>query len=183
MKRSQDMPSKGKLIGNKNNLVECMSSVDELSVNAELRQIENLRSEILIQRPIAPPEYIWEKINVTRKLDSSVIQLKRSRFSTLIKIAASIPFFLMGWLIWSNYSMQTKLEEVLQVNRLLESQLMQDEIPTFRQTQLLLKIRLIELELKEVKTVSQKLALLQEREKIMQVMVYKKQGKNYEYSI
>lgn len=149
----------------------------------EITQIDALRNAILKDKLISPPEHVWERIVVTQAAKPSMISSIFSWRKSFIKLAASVCVVSISWLLWNNHALKTELDEVLQVNRLLEGQLMKTNMPTFQQTQLLSEIRIIELALSEAMTTKEKIVLLKKREKLMQTMVYKKQGQRYEYSI
>ena len=135
---------------------------------------------------IEAPKEAWQNIAVRRENIKVVKLEQRARFSPFrwpVGVAASAFFLSVSWLMWSNHQLQTQLEQVLAVNQTLEIQLMQGSTPTFYQTQLLSKIRWIELQLAEANTPKEKILLLKQRQKIMAEMVEHKQGKSYEYSI
>ena len=97
--------------------------------------------------------------------------------------AASLIMVTAVGLLWSNYSLQHQLEQVLLVNQTIENQLVQDSMPTFHQAQLLSKIRVIDLQLINATTAKEKLKILKQRQKLMAEMVKNSKGKEYEYSI
>ncbi len=99
-------------------------------------------------------------------------------------MAASTLFAGFSWLIFNNYQLQNQLEYVLQVNQSLELQLIQNSMPTFRQAQLLNKVRKLEIQLMEATTTAEKLNLLKIRQSLIGDMVKLQQkGKKYEFSI
>lgn len=149
----------------------------------EKLQVDALRTAVLNENLISPPEHIWERITITQASLDSVTRSKISWQKSIIKLAASVFFVSISWLMWNNHALKAEMNEVLQVNRLLEKQLMESSMPTFRQTQLLFEVRQIEIALSEAETTKEKLILLKEREKLMQAMIFKKQGHRYEYSI
>jgi hypothetical protein len=145
--------------------------------------IQKLREEHCDEPLTIPPESVWMQIKSTRTDNVSKIKRTKYQIGYVSRIAASVFFISVGWLVWSNYQLKAELNDALQVNRMLEIQLTQENTATFQQTQLLSEIRLIELRLGEAKTLHEKLSLLREREKVMQVMVFTIKGESYEYSI
>jgi len=98
-------------------------------------------------------------------------------------LAASIVFAGFGWLVVNNYQLQSQLELVLQVNQNLELQLFENKLPSYRQTQLLNEVRLLESRLMNASSTKEKLTLLKRRQKLIADMVKSQQGNQYEFSI
>jgi hypothetical protein len=129
---------------------------------------------------IRPPQEAWETIKTRLPTPKKeVSHFKRYVFSS----AASLFLVAVGWLVWSNYSLQKQLEGVLLVNQTIENQLVQDSMPTFHQAQLLSKIRVIDVKLINASTAKEKLKILKQRQKLMAEMVRNSKGKEHEYSI
>ena len=148
--------------------------------------LSQLYQDAHIQPTINPPEEVWLKICATRnnnRSNENKQQTKKSQWQWLIGLAASTLFFTVTWLAWNNYQLQFQLEQVLLVNQGLEIQLIQNQVPSYRQAQLLLEVRKIELNLSNSKSKKEKLALLKQRYSLMSEMVKENQGNKYEYSI
>lgn len=148
--------------------------------------LSQLYQDAHTQPMINPPEEVWLKIAATRnnnRLNKNQQPTKKSRWPWLIGLAASTLFFTVTWLAWNNYQLQFQLEQVLLVNQGLELQLTQNQAPSYRQAQLLLEVRKVELNLSHNKSKKEKLALLKQRHALMSEMVKENQGATYEYSI
>lgn len=167
--------------------------IANLLTNAELLHIErcsqcqNDREKLLSLKQSAnhielltPDKEVWQVIK-SQHLDKTKHSSKLKQF--IYASVASLFFVSVGWLVWNNYSLQQELEQVLLVNQSLEGQLIQVNTPTYHQTQLLSKLRFIDLQLMEAITTAEKLSLLQQRKKLMEEMVVDSQRDNYEYSI
>jgi len=129
---------------------------------------------------IQPPVMAWTNIKSRQTVNNKKVgKFKHFIYAT----AASVFCISIAWLMWSNYSLQQQLQRVLLVNQSLESQLVQESIPTFQQTQLLSKIHLIDLKLMKAMTTEEKLLILNERQQLMAEMVNYSQGNDYDYSI
>ena len=130
---------------------------------------------------IVPPEVVWQKLQKSTVITNKI---KRPLWQKITVMAASTLFAGFSWLIFNNYQLQNQLEYVLQVNQSLELQLIQNSMPTFRQAQLLNKVRKLEIQLMEATTTAEKLNLLKIRQSLIGDMVKLQQkGKKYEFSI
>jgi len=146
----------------------------------ELFKLTALKQSAESLQLLQPPQHI-EFAVVDRVIKSK--RNKRKAPYILIATAASMFCVAVGWLVWNNFYLQYKLEQVLLVNQQLESQLMQSSSPIYNQIELLVRVRQIELKIREAETSSEKIGLLQERKKIMTEMVENTKGQDYEYSI
>lgn len=145
----------------------------------EQNQLKQLR-ELALNKPLEiPPDEIWNKIKSTRNSKNTLVQKPKY----FLKVAASVLFVSLIYLVFDNHRLKTQLEESLQVNSALENQLMNTKLLTIKQANSLARVRTIEIELKQAKTTQQKLSLLQKRIEVMRMIVVKSQGEKYEYSI
>ena len=149
---------------------------------------EKAKVELEIANQLTPPEDIWSEI--TKQLSDNNVDTKSFQQKQLLKkgmwamaTAASLIMITSVGLLWSNYSLQNQLEQVLLVNQTIENQLVQESMPTFHQAQLLSKIRSIDLQLITASTAKEKLKILKQRQQLMAEMVRNSKGKEYEYSI
>jgi len=161
-------------------------NIDEKEVENYLCKQAKIELELVNQ--LLPPPIIWQEIeNEITVLESKecvkTLDANKSPAIWALSMVASVSLVCMSWLMWSNYSLQQQLEQVLFVNQTLEIQLVQGSIPTFHQTQLLSKIHLIDLQLMKAITAENKLSILQQRQKLMAEMVKTSKGNDYEYSI
>ena len=171
---------------NSDRLIESLTEVELMHINS-CSQCESERAKLIALKLSAnqmeiihPPKETWLALqNKLPNKQEKVSHFKRYVFSS----AASLFFVAVGWLVWSNYSLQKQLEQVLLVNQTIESQLVQESMPTFHQAQLLSKIRVIDLQLINATTSKEKLKILKQRHKLMAEMVRNSKGKEYEYSI
>jgi hypothetical protein len=170
-----------------NRLAEPLTSAEQEHLKSceqctfEQEAINQLKCSVEEIKLLHPPESDWLAI---QQRMAKKKQVKRTSFMQFfISAAASFFFIAVGWLTWNNYQLQGQLEQVLHVNQTLELQLMQNGTPTFHQTQLLSKIRLIDLQLVDTATPAEKISLLKQRQKFMAEMVINKNGKHHEYSI
>ena len=139
------------------------------------------------QSLLTPPDDVWQKIVERQQVSNKVIKLKpRKQFSIYqwsAGVAAAGLLFSMSWLVWNNYQLQNQFQQVMRVNQELELQLVQNNNPTFYQTQLLSKIHQIDLQLMQATSATEKLSLLNKRKEIMAKMNKAKQGGRDEFSI
>ena len=149
---------------------------------------EKAKVELEIANQLTPPEDIWSEI--IKQLSDNNVDTKSFQQKQLLKkgmwgmaTAASLIMITSVGLLWSNYSLQNQLEQVLLVNQTIENQLVQESMPTFHQAQLLSKIRSIDLQLITASTAKEKLKILKQRQQLMAEMVRNSKGKEYEYSI
>jgi len=176
--RTKDKYTEAELL----HLQQCSQCMEDIN---SLEQLQQSAREIQV---IVPDEMNWQAIKqrtANTEQVNSLSSLKKKRpffFQQIMGIAASTFLVALGWLAWSNYQLQNQLEQVLIVNQSLERQLIQDEIPTFRQAKLLNKVRLIEEDLIYVQSQKEKLRLLKERQKLVAQMV-RYQGEEDEISI
>jgi len=129
---------------------------------------------------INPPDLVWQKIQYSM---ANKHQPQKTVWRQLSVLAASIVFAGFGWLVVNNYQLQSQLELVLQVNQNLELQLFENKLPSYRQTQLLNEVRLLESRLMNASSTKEKLTLLKRRQKLIADMVKSQQGNQYEFSI
>ncbi|MDG1751594.1 MAG: hypothetical protein P8I03_08035 [Thalassotalea sp.] len=155
---------------------------------AETYLFEEAKAELEMVNQLTPPEEIWGEI--TKQISKSNVETKYFQQKHILKkgiwamaTAASLIMITAVGLLWSNYSLQHQLEQVLLVNQTIENQLVQDSMPTFHQAQLLSKIRDIDLQLINASTAKEKLKILKQRQQLMAEMVRNSKGKEYEYSI
>lgn len=134
---------------------------------------------------MTPPTQVWQGL----KANLPKVNKRNTNAKTFAtSLAASLFLTATCWLMWSNYTLQNQLEQVLIVPSAVEMQLVNNDILTFQQTQLLSRIHLLDLQLMKMTTLQNKLALLQQRKKLITQMREtnrraKQQGKGYEYSI
>jgi hypothetical protein len=171
---------------NSDRLIESLSEIELLHIES-CTQCKTERQKLIALKAsanqidlIQPPIIAWN--NIAPTLTVKINKTNRIR-KILISTAASVFMVSISWLMWSNYSLQHQLEQVLLINKTIENQLVQDRMPTFHQTQLLSKIRLIDLQLINATTSKEKLNILKHRQKLMTEMVSNSKGKEYEYSI
>jgi hypothetical protein len=151
--------------------------------DTEIKMLNALRSDYSEQPYTVPPEGVWEKIKETnwKVQDKSVFE--KYKLERFFKIAASVCIFSAAGMMWTNHQLKNELNNALKENRILEEQLAQRGMPTYRQSQLLSQVRIIELKLGEAKSSSEKISLLRKRQNVMKRMVNNIKGDNYEYSI
>jgi len=176
--RTKDKYTEAELL----HLQQCSQCIEDVNL---LEQLQLSAKEIQV---IVPDEINWQAIK-QRTINTEQVNVQSNSkskrpyfFQQIMAIAASTFLIAVGWLAWSNYQLQNQLEQVLLVNQSLERQLIQDEIPTFRQAKLLNKVRLIEEDLIYVQSQKEKLRLLKERQKLVAQMV-RYQGEEDEISI
>lgn len=172
---------------NDNQFPNKADSIDENAL-AESSLFEAAKVELDEVNQLTPPEDIWHEL--AKEISTNDAQIIPFLQKNNVKkgiwamaTAASLFMASFGWLMWSNYSLQQQLVEVLLINQTLESQLVQDATPTFYQAQLLSKVRIVELALMSATSSKEKLSLLKKRQNLITEMVKNSQGKDYEYSI
>lgn len=146
----------------------------------EHEKLRSLKISAEHYQVMTPPTQVWQglKANLPK-----VNKRKASAKTFATSLAASLFLTATAWLMWSNYTLQQQLEQVLIVPSAVELQLVNNNIPTFQQTQLLSRIHLLDLQLMKTTAPQNKLALLQQRKRLIRQMLKTKQGKSYEYSI
>jgi len=98
---------------------------------------------------MTPPPEAWQ--NLAMVLPQS--QSKTNRFKQFIYAsAASIFMVSIGWLMWSNYSLQQQFEAVLSANKLLETQLLVESIGRKNNIEIYSQVLSIEEELSSATT-------------------------------
>jgi len=176
--RTKDKYTEAELL----HLQQCSQCMEDIN---SLEELQHSAKDI---RVLVPDEMNWQAIkqrttNAEQDKGGANTKSKRPYFiQQMMGIAASTFLVAVGWLAWSNYQLQNQLEQVLMVNQSLERQLIQDEVPSFRQAKLLNKVRLIEEDLIYVQSQKEKLKLLKERQKLVAQMV-RYQGEEDEISI
>lgn len=129
---------------------------------------------------VAPPSAAWENIQV--KLPSKPQQSnKLMRF--VYASAASIFMISLGWLMWSNYSLQQQMEEILLVNMILEDKINIEQNFTFQQARLVESLQELDMALYQATTTKEKLAVLQKRRQLIQQHLSREVKDEHEFSI
>jgi len=143
----------------------------------DVKSIEQLTSAGQVMPTLIPDELNWQVIQqrtLKREQKPVTPATKKNRlfiYTKLMAIAASTFFIAVGWLVWSNYQLQSQLEQVLLVNQSLELQLFENSAPSFHQANVLNEVRNIELQLINEKSNKRKLALLTARKQLIQEIV------------
>ena len=143
----------------------------------DIKLLEQLKASANVMPVIIPEASNWQAIRrhtIDKKSVAIPRKIKRARpyfFQQFIGIAASTFFIAVGWLVWSNYQLQSQLEQVLMVNQSLELQLFDNATPTFHQAGVLNKVRNIELKLSQSTNAEEKLILLNKRKLLIQEIV------------
>ena len=131
-------------------------------------------------RTMQPPSDVWLALNKQLpKNKHKASQLKQF----ILASAASLFFVAVGWLVWSNYSLQNQLQEILLVNMMLEDKVNISQQVTFQQATLVARLRELDHELFQAHSTEQKLKILQKRRALIQQHLVEPQGKNDEFSI
>jgi hypothetical protein len=133
---------------------------------------------------MTPPPQSWQKIKSTMQDKPAQPKFEKpSPWQNITAIAATLMLTAFGYLMWSNYQLQGQLKQVLQVNQALELQLDQNNMPGFRQAQLLLQVKGLEQALDQAQNPSDKLRLLQQRQQLIADMIEAQKGEQHEFSI
>lgn len=133
---------------------------------------------------IEPPEQVWQRLrqrpnyNINHKRRSAK-PIKQS----LLSVAASMFFVAVGWLAWSNYSLQNQLEDVLLVNMMLESEISFGSNISYQQATLIDALRKLDLDLYNAKNNQEKLTVLKKRREMILQHLSAPKGDNNEFSI
>ncbi|MCO4822740.1 MAG: hypothetical protein KC469_11780 [Flavobacteriaceae bacterium] len=171
---------------NSDRLIESLTEVELMHINnctqcaMERQKLVALKisaNQINVEKP---PNLAWENIAKSLPVDKK----KNNRIKEIV-YACAASFFMVsvGWLMWSNYQLQGKLEQVLFANQHLELQLKHEQHPSFYQAKLLSQINQLEHKLIKAQNEKEKLSLLNTRYKLMKKMVDNQKGINREYSI
>jgi len=128
-----------------------------------------------------PPMSDW--LAIKARIEKKKKRNQTSIGQVLFGVAASTFFLAAGWLLWSNYHLQSQLEQVILANQYLELELEQEQSPTFRQATLLTEISGVEYKLYHSKSEKEKLMLLKAREKLMKKIVEQQKEAHHEFSI
>lgn len=171
---------------NSDRLIESLTEVELMHINnctqcaSERKKLMALKVSANQLDVIHPPQEAWETIKARLPIQKKAVShFKRYVFSS----AASLFFVAVGWLVWSNYSLQHQLQEVLLVNMMLEDKVNMNQQVTFQQATLVEALRKLDSELYQAHSTKQKLMLLQKRRELIQQHLAKPQGNNDEFSI
>lgn len=129
---------------------------------------------------VVPPVAAWE--NIQNKLPVPTPQsnpLMRFVYAS----AASVFMMAVGWLMWSNYTLQQQMEEILLVNMILEDKINIEQKVTFQQASLVELLQELDSELYQATTTKEKLAILQKRRQLIQQHLASKIEDEHEFSI
>ena len=151
----------------------------------EHQLLQELRLSEINASVISPPNAVWQRIEMSLSMkDKKKEKVKRPMWQKLSLVAASTAFVGFSWLMLNNYQLQIQLEQVLQVNRSLELQIIQTQQPTFQQAQLLFEVGQIDFSLREATSTTEKVKLLNIRQQVIDEMVkLQQQGNENEISI
>jgi hypothetical protein len=171
---------------NSDRLIESLTEVELMHINS-CTQCATEREKLIALKVSAnqislvhPPHKIWNELK--NKLPSQ--KQKTSQIKQLVLASAASLFFVaVGWLVWSNYSLQHQLQEVLLVNMMLEDKVNITPEVTFQQAALVEALRTLDSDLYQAHSTKQKLLILQKRRELIQEHLAKPQGNNYEFSI
>lgn len=129
---------------------------------------------------VQPPNDVWQELEKRLPRNKN----KASQFKQFIfASAASLFFIAVTWLVWSNYSLQNQLQEILLVNMMLEDKVNISQQVTFQQATLVARLRELDHELFQAHSTKEKLKILQKRRALIQQHLVEPQGKNDEFSI
>lgn len=171
---------------NNDRLIDSLTEIELLHIEScvdcknERQKLMALKTSANQLELLIPDERVWQDIKFQQ-----IIKTKKTKGNNAFIFASASSFFCIsiGWLTWTNYSLQKQLEQVLFVNKTLEIQLVEGSVPSLQQAQLLSEIHSIDLQLMKAITIEEKLLILQQRQKLMAEMVINLQGNNYDYSI
>jgi len=151
-----------------------------------LTELERAGNQIQLE---LPDEDNWR--NISNKLTTSKLtvmaEAKQRKSRPYIKhflaMAASVSFVFIGWMGWSNYHLQSQLDQALLANQFLEEQLNNSQAITYKKAVLVESLRSLDSELYDAETVREKLILLEKRQQVINSYISNKQGRDYVFSI
>lgn len=85
--------------------------------------------------------------------------------------------------MWSNYHLQSQLQEVLMVNMLLEDKLNFERDATFKQASLVAALQALDIDLYKATSMKEKLTILQQRRELIQRHLSQQSRDEHEFSI
>lgn len=171
---------------NSDRLIESLTEVELMHINnctqcaSERKKLMALKVSANQLDVIHPPKEVWNELKshlpIPHKQTSHIKQI-------MLSTAVSLFFVAVGWLVWSNYSLQHQLQEVLLVNMLLEDKVNMNQQVTFQQATLVEALRELDSKLYQAHSTKQKLMILQKRRELIQQHLAKPQGNSDEFSI
>lgn len=169
---------------NSDRLIESLTEVELMHIN-NCTQCAMERQKLVALKISAnqinvdkPPNLAWENIAKSLPVDKK----KNNRIKELIyAFAASLFMVSVGWLMWSNHSLQNQLQQVLIANQVLELQLKQEA--NIQQPSLLLEVKAVESNLYHSNNTHHQLQLLKARQRLLQQIVERQAGEQHEFSI
>lgn len=173
------------------NLTRLIPDVDEMSEEKVLEKFlfTQAKIELDVENQLEPPLRVWQEIErQTNGQSQSISHETRYPIKKVtawgLSLAASVLLMSMGWLIWSNYHLQSQFEQVLVLNQQLEQQLAFSTLPQYQKTQLITQLNRLNILLIASETTGEKIEILKTRRNIIaQLIKRKQQGKEHEFSI